>query len=195
MIRVLIADDSELDRAGATVLLHSLQGVEVVGTADSPTAVLTLVLQLQPDILILDLHWNGNRRAGEQIVRQLRSTAAKVRILAHSQYPELVACAAAAGADLAVTKTYDRRQLHALLRRLADNDRSDAHASDQEESLSPREVQILASIANGVTDREIADQLNIATNTVRRHIANIFMKLKASSRTEVIASAYERGLL
>ncbi len=115
-IRVLIADDKELDREGVKALLHNQPDIEIVGTADSPTSVAPLVRQYQPDVILLDLHWHGNRRAGEQIIHDVRGVSHTVRIIAHSQYPELVEAAADAGADVAVTKTYDRGQLVSLIR-------------------------------------------------------------------------------
>lgn len=195
-IRVLIADDKELDREGVKALLHNQPDIEIVGTADSPTSVAPLVRQYHPDVILLDLHWHGNRRAGEQIIHDVRGVSHTVRIIAHSQYPELVEAAAEAGADVAVTKTYDRGQLVSLIRGAVGQVPQQHPAVVEEDcTLSERELQVLACIAEGDTDRAIAAKLNIATNTVKRHVANIFYKLDAQSRAEAVNRAHYKGLL
>jgi DNA-binding NarL/FixJ family response regulator len=195
-IRVLIADDKELDREGVKALLHNQPDIEIVGTADSPTSVAPLVRQHHPDVILLDLHWHGNRRAGEQIIHDVRGVSAAVRIIAHSQYPELVEAAAEAGADVAVTKTYDRGQLVSLIRgSVGQAPQPPPPVVDEDRTLSDRELQVLACIAEGDTDRAIAARLNIATNTVKRHVANIFRKLDAQSRAEAVNRAHNWGLL
>jgi DNA-binding NarL/FixJ family response regulator len=195
-IRVLIADDKELDRAGVMALLSSQADIEIVGTADSPTSVAPLVRQHRPDVILLDLHWHGNRRAGEQIIHEVRAASATVRIIAHSQYPELVEAAADAGADVAVTKTYDRAQLVSLIRgAVGQAPPPPAPDRDEDSTLSERELQVLRCIADGDTDRAIAAKLNIATNTVKRHVANIFHKLDVQSRAEAVNCAHNLGLL
>ncbi len=195
-IRVLIADDKELDREGVKALLHNQPDIEIVGTADSPTSVAPLVRQHQPDVILLDLHWHGNRRAGEQIIHDVRGVSTTVRIIAHSQYPELVEAAVEAGADVAVTKTYDRGQLVSLIRgSVGQAPQPHPTVVDEDRTLSERELQVLACIAEGDTDRAIAARLSIATNTVKRHVANIFRKLDAQSRAEAVNRAHNWGLL
>jgi DNA-binding NarL/FixJ family response regulator len=195
-IRVLIADDKELDREGVKALLHNQPDIEIVGTADSTTSVAPLVRQHQPDVILLDLHWHGNRRAGEQIIHEVRAVSSDVRIIAHSQYPELVEAADAAGADVAVTKTYDRGQLVSLIRgAVGQAPQLPPTAVDEDHALSERELQVLGCIAEGDTDRAIATKLNIATNTVKRHVANIFRKLDVQSRAEAVNRAHNWGLL
>jgi DNA-binding NarL/FixJ family response regulator len=195
-IRVLIADDKELDREGVRALLHNQPDIEIVGTADSPTSVAPLVRQHRPDVILLDLHWHGNRRAGEQIIHELRRVSSTIRIIAHSQYPELVEAAAEAGADVAVTKTYDRSALVSLIRgSVGQAPQPVVTGGEDDRNLSDRELQVLACIADGDTDRAIAAKLNIATNTVKRHVANIFRKLDVQSRAEAVNRAHNWGLL
>lgn len=164
--------------------------------ADSAASVLPQVQKLKPEVVLIDLSWNGNERQGALIIKKLKQAMPELLIVALTNYSYLISAALDAGADDAVTKSYTREQLVSLIRGVSGETLVE-RAKDERETkeLSARELEVLRHIADGKADKEIAHELGISTNTVKHHISNIYHKLDAVNRAEAIARGYQRHLI
>lgn len=207
-IRVLLADDHALVRAGVRKVLESVPGVEVVGEAGRGDETLTLLAQLEPDLLLLDLNMPGGD--GFDVLRAARDTAGGTRILVltlHVQM-EYVARAVREGADgylykdLAVDELpqaiasvmggkpwYSAPAQEALARAVREGN------ANPLESLTAREREVLIGIARGLTSKEIGAEFNISTRTVETHRAAVMRKLDLRSIALLTQLAIREGLI
>ena len=211
-IRVLLADDHPVVRQGVREFLEQEEGIEVVGEAGDGIRALDLILQIQPDVAILDVQMPG--MTGVEVTRQLRERRAQVKVLVLTAYDDApyVAALLQGGADAYMLKTSDSsdlvraiRAVHRgefvldpgvtghVIRQLTDRD---CHAAEAPlESLTTRELQILTLAARGLTNGEIGRALHISSRTVQGHLANVYGKLCVSSRTEAATLALKQGLI
>lgn len=210
-IRILIADDHGVMRAGLRAMLESEPSVEVIGEATNGEEVLDLARQLQPDIILLDIGMPG--MDGIEATRRLTKLAHPVKVLILSVYEdesllrEAIRVGAsgyivkrAAGDELigaiqAVSKGY--MYIHPAITRLLVSDLSpsiDAHKGALE-SLTPRELEVMSFIIRGFTNRQIAEALFISQRTVEGHRANVFGKLGLKNRVELVEFAEKYGLM
>jgi two-component system response regulator NreC len=211
-LRVLIADDHGLVRAGLRSLLSSNPEIEVVGEAANGDEALRLATELAPDVVLLDISMPGPGGSGIVTTRRLREAAPGVRVLILTMHEDkgLLREAVAAGAigyilkraveaDLLVAiDSVARGDMHvhpSLLRALiADPTRPEARKPEGE-ALSARESAILRLIVQGYTNHEMADELKVSVRTVESHRANLMAKLNVRSRVELVRYARTRGLL
>jgi NarL family two-component system response regulator LiaR len=196
-IRVLIADDHVHEREGFKKLLGLVDDITVIGEAESAQEAVHKAQDLRPDVVLLDLMWYKDRTAGLAAIRQIKAQAPQIKVLAATVYEELIEPARMEGADLAVDKDclFDMSTLAARIR---DTYRTQTFSSSQPpmvETLTPREMDVLALIAQGKTDLAIALQLGIAEGTVKKHVSSLLGKLGVRSRAAAAAAAYERGIL
>lgn len=195
-IRILIADDQETDRAGVNALLEHRTDIKVVGTADTAASVLPAAQELKPQVILIDLSWNGNEHQGAAIIKKLKQALPDVHVVAFTNYPYLIRDALDAGADDAVTKSYTRDQLLSLIHGVCGQSVSARAKVEREtDELTERELEVLQFIALGKADKEIARDLGISTNTVKHHITTIYRKLDAVNRAEAISKGYQRHLI
>ena len=195
-IRVLIADDQETDRAGVNALLERRSDIEVVGTADTAASVLPQAEKLKPQVILIDLSWNGNEHQGALIIRKLKQALPDVHVVALTNYPYLIRDAVEAGADYAVTKSYTRDQLLSLIHGVCGEAVSEkAKVAHETNELTQRELEVLQYIAEGKADKEIGHELGISINTVKNHTTNIYRKLDVANRAEAISEGYQRHLI
>jgi DNA-binding NarL/FixJ family response regulator len=194
--RVLIADDQATDRAGIEALLAHRPDIAVVGLADSAASVLPQAQKLRPEVVLIDLSWNGNERQGASIIKKLKQAMPEVLVVALTNYSALISDALDAGADDAVTKTYTREQLVSLIRGVSGQALVEKPKDNREAAeLSERELEVLHHMAEGKADKEIAYEMGVSTNTVKHHVSKIYQKLGAANRAEAIAIGYQRHLI
>ncbi len=206
-IRVVLADDHPLFRAGVRLLLERANGIDVVGEAGTGVEALGLVRDLQPDVIILDMEMP--EMTGVEVARRLRAIGSAVRVLVLSAYDddEYVAELLESGATGYLTKEEMPERIVAAVRGVARGRegwlsqgvaakalrRREAEPTAQ--PLSPREREVLRLIANGLDNGAIAEGLFISESTVKNHITNLFVKLGVRSRAEAVACAWRHGLM
>ena len=214
-IRILVVDDHEVVRTGLRTVLDGDDGLEVVGEAATEDEAVSRAEALRPDVVLMDVRLGAEDSAGSGIgaCRAIRSALPETQVLMFSSYSEREAVVSSilAGAAGFVTKNVGRAQLlealHAVARgeSLLDSkitggvlDRLKELASAErapDDHLSPREREVLALIARGLTNRQIAEQLVISEHTARNHVTSILDKLGFSRRAEAAAYAARLGLL
>ena len=210
MIRVVLVDDHELFRAGVRNELAGL--VDVVGEAGSVAEAGPLVKELDPDVVLLDVHLPDG--GGEAVIASVAPERPAVRFLALSvsDAAEDVIAVIRAGARGYVTKTISRDELADAIRRVAGGDavfsprlagfvldafrEGEPLGADEElETLTPREREVLQLIARGYLYKEIAARLHLSVKTVEAHVSSVLRKLQLSTRHELTRWAQERRLV
>jgi len=201
-LRVLIADDHPVVRLGLVSLCRAEADLEVVGETATGTEAVAQYRALEPDVALLDLRMPemGGIEATLAIRREFPE--AKIIILSTFDSMEEVYQAFSAGARGYLLKHIVGDELVQGIRSVQAGQHCipPAVAARLEErgacaELSAREVEILGFMAKGFTNNEIASHLSIAPNTARNHVAHILEKLEASSRSDAIVIALERGIL
>ena len=213
MPRVVLVDDHGIFRSGVRSELG--RQVEVVGEAEDVQPAITLISELKPDVVLLDVHLPGG--GGQAVIESVKSSHPEVKFLAlsASDAPEDVIAVIRAGARGYVTKTISTAELADAVRRVAAGDAVfshrlagfvlDAFASgppadvrpsiDPElEQLTSREREVLRLIAQGYTYKEIARELFISVKTVESHVSSVLRKLQLSTRHQLTRWATERRL-
>jgi RNA polymerase sigma factor (sigma-70 family) len=208
IVRVLLADDHELVRAGVRRVLESLPGIEVVGETARGDETLAKLAQLEPDVLLLDLNMPGGD--GFEVLRQARDAAGGTRIIVltlHVQ-AEYVARAVREGADGYLSKDLAVQELtDAIASVMAGKPYYSAPVqealqqairegvSNPLEKLTPREREVLIGIARGLTSKEIGAEFNISPRTVETHRASLMRKLDLRSIALLTQLAIREGLV
>ena len=203
-VRVVVADDHVHAVEGLRSIVEKTAEMKVVGLADSKLKVLEQVRTTLPDILILDVAWPGDKEFGLKLIPQIKRYSSSTKIIAITNYPELVAEAQQAGV-FPLLKGFSKDLLLDTIRwALNDNSRPSSPEltpinkpplNAMPEKLTKREQQVLGLIVKGQTDKEIALNLGIAEGTVKKHVSNILSKLGVSSRTEAAVMAERFNLL
>lgn len=201
-LRILVVDDHAIVRTGLVALLESCADMEVVGEADDGEIAVRMAMELKPDIVIMDILMpvKNGVAATHEIKAVLPET--KVLILTTSTVSDELASALAAGADGAISKSTANRTLISAIRGVAKGKHTVADeietiiANDPPSgTLTPRQIEILASISRGLTDRDIAEQLGIRLDGVNGHVRAILKRLHAANRTEAVTIALRKRLL
>jgi DNA-binding NarL/FixJ family response regulator len=207
---VVLVDDHQLFRSGVRAELDGL--VDVLGDAATVEDAVRLVLELEPDVVVLDVHMPGG--GGLEVIRQVggRRPAQRFLALSVSDAPEDVIAVIRAGARGYVTKTISGEELADAVRRVADGDAvfsprlagfvldafatlSPAEVDPELDQLTAREREVLRHIARGYLYKEIAARLGISTKTVEAHVSAVLRKLQLSSRHELSRWAVQRRLV
>jgi DNA-binding NarL/FixJ family response regulator len=208
-LRVLVVDDEPLVREGLALILSGEPGMTVVGEAGDGAGAVAQARRLRPDVVCLDVRMPGidGIRATELLVAQ--DPAPKVLVVTTFGADDHVYDALEAGASGFVLKRSTAEQLVAAVRAVASGDnllfpasvrelalrRRRSRAGHRGEPLTPREHDVLAGMADGLTNAEIAARLAVGTETVRTHVAAVLRKLQARDRTQAVVTAYGSGLL
>lgn len=213
--RVLIADDQRVVREGLVLLLGLLDAVEVVGVASDGEEVMTLVADLKPDIVLMDLRMP--RCDGVEATRRLREDYPGVKVIVLTTYADdrSVLDALRAGARGYLTKdagadeiehaissvqrgdaAIDPAVQHYLVNAISDSTTVDVHLREPElpDGLTTREAEVLALIADGLSNAEIAGRLVVSEATVKSHVNHIFNKTGVRDRAQAVTYAYRHGL-
>jgi len=208
MIRVLVADDHPIVRAGIVGLLSAAVDIDVVGEAVDGLDAVRLAAELEPDLVLMDLRMPAldGAEATARII-DARPTA-KVLVLTTYETDEHILGAIEAGASGYLLKAAPEAEILAGVRsvvagetvlapsiaaKLVSRVRQDATSAPP--SLSPRELEVLRLVADGRSNPEIARTLFIGEATVKTHLLHVFEKLEVNDRTRAVTRAMEFGLL
>ncbi len=210
-IEILLADDHGVLRAGLRALLNVEPDLSVVGEAASGDEAIERAAELQPDIVLLDLNMPGP--SGIEITRRLREALPETRVLVLTVYEDegLLREAIDAGASGYIIKRAVESELINAIRAVARGElyihpsmtrallkKPEKHTrapSGAQESLTPREADVLRLIVRGYTNRQAADELGLSVRTVETHRANLMGKLGLKSRVELVRWAADNDLL
>ena len=201
-IKILIADDHAIVRMGLATLLGAQDGFEVVGEASNGEQAVSRALKLRPDVVVMDIVMP--KKDGVAATAELREKlpAAKCLILTSFGTAEEMHAALKAGAVGILLKSTANSKLVATIKKVAADKTVIADDVEQllsEEpsipDLSPRQREILESITRGLSNAQIALQLDISAESVKTHMAKLFAKLGAASRAEAVAIALRKHLL
>ena len=212
-VRVLVVDDHEVVRMGLRTALEDVEDVKIVGEAATAQEAVAEANRLRPDVVLMDVRLDdGGDRGGIDACRELMSGDAEVKVLMFSSYGEreTVLAAIMAGAIGYITKNVRRSDLVDALHAAARGDSQldprvvapllEQLRSVSEEQVRPdggltaREQEVLALVAEGITNRQIAERLVISEHTARNHVGNILGKLGFASRAEAAVYAARLGL-
>jgi len=202
-IRILLADDHAVVRAGIRQFLERADGLHVVAEAGDGDAARRLIAETQPDVAVLDIQMP--RATGIEVARWSRANHPLVGVLILTAYDDdpYVQAALAAGANGYVLKTAAPDAMVRAVRDVFEGKQVldaaiRARAAAREavyEPLSERELEVLGLAARGYTNKAISAQLFISDRTVQGHLAHIYAKLQAGTRTEAVTRALSLGLL
>jgi two-component system, NarL family, response regulator LiaR len=209
-IRILIADDHAVVRHGLRALIATEPDLELVGEAADGVEAVEQTARLHPDVILMDMAMP--RKTGLEAIYDIKRDDPQARILVLTSFAEdeQVFPAIKAGATGYLLKdTAPRELLQAIrdvyqgevslhptiARKLVGELKRPPDLPPAEEQLTEREVQVLALVARGLANKEIADQLFIGERTVRTHISNILGKLHLANRTQAALYAQREGLV
>ena len=209
LIRVLLADDQRVVREGLGTLLGLLDGIELVATAADGEEAVALAGRHDPDIVLMDLRMP--RVDGTEAIRRLAARGERPRTIALTTYADdaSVLGALRAGARGYLTKDAGADQIRAAVEAVARGEAAldpavqhhvvaaltePAAAPDLPDGLTPREAEVLALIAEGLTNAEIAERLVVSAATVKTHVNHIFAKAGVRDRAQAVVYAYANGL-
>jgi DNA-binding NarL/FixJ family response regulator len=213
MTRVLIADDDHLMRAGLVELLTVDTSIEIVGQADTGRSAVEQTIRTAPDVVLMDIRMPDGD--GIDATRQLAlaAPAARILILTTFEQDDYVFNALRAGASGFLLKRTRPEELIAavhiiaagdsllspsvtrrVIDRMAQQPTPDLSHTKALSTLTPRERDVLAAMARGLSNREIAAALIVEESTVRTHVKRVLMKLQLRDRVQAVIFAYENGL-
>ncbi|BDZ48921.1 DNA-binding response regulator [Frondihabitans sucicola] len=214
MIRVLVADDHPIVRSGIVALLASTPDFDVVGEASDGREAVERALVSKPDLVLIDLRMPV--LGGEEATAQILAADPAIRVVVLTTYDtdDAILPAIEAGASGYLLKAAPEEELLAglrsvargevalapsiaamLVRRVATSRTDPARSADPAIVLTEREIQVLALVARGRSNRAVADELFVSEATVKTHLVHAFEKLGVRDRTRAVTLAMELGLL
>jgi DNA-binding NarL/FixJ family response regulator len=213
MIRVLLADDQSLVRAGFRMILKAEPDIDVIGEAGDGHEAVTQADALKPDVVLMDIRMPGLN--GIEATRQIttRNSGTRVLVLTTFDLDEYVYESLRAGASAFLLKDAKEQQLVAAIRVVADGGSLFAPsvtrrliekfaepartptASAQLDHLTAREREVLRLVARGLSNAEIATQLVVTEHTTKTHVASVLQKLNLRNRVQAVVLAYESGII
>lgn len=212
MIRVLLADDHPVIRAGLTAVLEGAGDIRVVGEAATPEEAVALAASLpELDLVLMDLRFgdspaDGPRAGGVWATQEVRALprAPQVLVLTNYSTDADVVGAVSAGAVGYLLKDSAPEVLIAGVRQAARGEsvlsakiatRLMGRVRNPSVSLTSREIEVLTLVSRGLSNRDIAQQLFLTEATIKSHLGNVFTKLGVTSRTAAVAEAKSQGIL
>jgi DNA-binding NarL/FixJ family response regulator len=215
-VRVVIADDQALVRAGFKMILEAEPEIEVVGEAEDGVEAVEMIKRLKPDVALMDIRMprlNG-LEATRQITNGAGETPTRVLVLTTFDLNEYVYEALRAGASGFLLKDVPSEQLVAgihvvargeallapsitrrLIEEFAKNQPVERATPKEVEELTARELEVFKLIARGMSNAEVAAELIVSETTVKTHVARILMKLHLRDRVQAVVYAYESGMI
>jgi DNA-binding NarL/FixJ family response regulator len=208
-VRVVVADDQKIVRDGLVTLLKLLPGIEVVAAASDGEEAVQLVAEHNPDVLLVDLRMPNVD--GVEATRRVRTDHPRTEVVVLTTYSDddSVLSALRAGARGFLTKDADAESIGRALqaaangqsildadvqRRLIEGAAAPKPADAAGSGLTPREIEVLRLIADGLSNTEIARRLVVSEATVKTHINHLFAKANLRDRAQAVAYAYRLGL-
>lgn len=208
-VRLLIADDHAVVRAGLKSLLGDIRDIQIIAEAADGLEVIRLARRHRPDVVLLDVRMPGSD--GLTVLTQLRTELPSMPVVMFSAYdnPTYIARALALGAVGYLTKSASRDEIAAAvrqagtgatlwsregLRRVSGALSTSRTAIDLEVPLTKRESEVLKQLALGLSNKEIAQALTISYETVKEHVQHILRKLSVADRTQAAVWAVRKGL-
>lgn len=207
MIRIVVADDHPIVRAGITALFALEHDIEVIAEASTPDEAVAAAERENPDVVLMDLQFGASVDiTGADATRRIRALDAAPYVLVLTNYDSDadILGAVEAGASGYLLKDAPPHELTAAVRAAAAGESALApiiasrlldRMRTPQASLSAREMQILDLVAAGQSNVEIAAELFIGETTVKSHLAHIFTKLGVTTRTAAVSVARQRGIL
>jgi NarL family two-component system response regulator YdfI len=211
--KILVVDDHLVVREGLKLIFETEEDYEVIGEAENGEKALTLVEQLNPDVILLDL--SMPKMSGIEVIKALNEKNNLVPIIILTTYNEgnLIRDGLSLGAKGYLLKDTTREELlrtvesairgEILLQSEISKSIFDLKKEQNQKnnlinagiSITERELFILQSVARGCTSKEIAFEMRISERTIKAHLSNIYSKLKVESRSEAVAVAIEQGII
>ncbi|SMQ74816.1 response regulator transcription factor [Agreia sp. VKM Ac-1783] len=207
MIRLVVADDHPIVRAGLAALFGLEPDIEVVAEASTPDEAVAATVHENPDVVLMDLQFGARSQAtGADATRRIRALDAAPYVLVLTNYDSDadILGAVEAGASGYLLKDAPPHELIAAVRAAAAGESALApviasrllsRMRAPQASLSSREIEVLELVAAGRSNTEVAGDLFVSETTVKSHLAHIFTKLGVSSRTAAVSAARTRGIL
>jgi DNA-binding NarL/FixJ family response regulator len=206
-MRVVVADDHRIVREGISWLLSEQDDIEIVGEAEDGSALLDLLEQTPVDVVLLDVRMPGV--GGLEALEKITSDFPQVRVVMLSMHdePAYVRRAVELGAAGYLLKKTGSEELATALRAVGEGNvyiqgevtgqlvASLGNDADENPQLSPRELQVLQLLADGLENKQIARELGISEATVKTYVKGVFQRLEARSRAEAVANGLRRGLI
>jgi DNA-binding NarL/FixJ family response regulator len=206
-IRILIADDHQVVRNGLVAMLGTQTDFEVIGEASTGTEVIQQTARLNPDVILLDLEMP--EMDGVEALQHLRESDPEVRVIVFTAFDtdERIVSALQAGAQGYLLKGALRDELFKAIRVVSEGGsllqpvvaskllRQMSQEQASPDALTPRELEVLRLLAQGLQNKEIAAALVITERTVKFYVSSILGKLGAGNRTEAVTIAAHRGLI
>lgn len=205
-IRILVADDHPMLREGLVAVLSTQPDFEVAGEAADGGEVVRLAERLEPDVILLDLEMPNVD--GVAALERLKESGARARTVVFTAYDtdERIVGALRAGAKGYLLKGASRQEIFEAIRTvhsggsLLGSDVTNTllrHVEQDEgpDALTPRELEVLRLVAEGLSNREAAARLFVTERTVKFHVSSLLHKLGAGNRTEAVRVAVRRGLI
>lgn len=207
-IRVIVVDDHDMVRKGLSVFIKTFGDLEMVGEASDADEALQLVEELRPDVVLMDLRMHGQDE-GIEATRRIRESYPDTQVIALTSFQgeKLVHDALNAGAIGYLLKNASVEELADAIRAAKAGKptlspeatqiliNQTRHPTQTQFNLSERELDVLAHMVEGLTNRQIAEALSISRSTVKFHVSSILAKLNVSSRTEAVALAMQHNLV
>ena len=215
-IRVVLADDQALVRAGFRMIVESQPDMEVAGEAGDGLEAIELVRRERPDVVLMDIRMPrvDGIEATRKITGESRKPATRVVILTTFELDEYVFDALAAGASAFLLKAAPPEELIRAIKVVASGDALLAPSVTRRlieefakrpepalyqprrmDVLTERELEVLRELARGLTNAEIAARLHVSETTVKTHVAHVLGKLELRDRVQAVILAYEAGLV
>ncbi len=213
-VQVLLADDQELVRAGLEMILEAAGDLSVAGQAANGAEAVELAQSLEPDVVLMDIRMPV--MDGIEATRRITAagTTARVLVLTTFDHDEHVFDAFRAGASGFLVKDAPREQIvdgiravaagealaspsvtRRLIERLADAPGAAPARARELDQLTPREREVLAAVARGLSNAELAERFVLSEKTVKTHVSSILLKLGVRDRVQAVILAYEAGLV
>lgn len=207
-IKVLLVDDHQVVREGLRRIVQLDEGIEVIGEAKSGEEAITKAVSLIPDVIVMDLKMPG--MDGITATREIKQRMPDVNILVLTLYAEdFIKQAIEAGASGYLLKDSDTEQITSAIHQVYEGlspialsitrdlvmEFAKISKSNKSHLLTKRQTEILRLISEGISSREIGDQLFISPSTVKREIRHIFDKLGVSDRSHAVSQAIKRQLI